>query len=86
MTDEMMNYFRVIGEIQNEIKKANCFDEAIKVGVQKILQAFSSEYAILWYKEGESLHPVHGKRALKCHTGRTHDLSQREYRVHFPKL
>ena len=43
MTDEMMNYFRVIGEIQNEIKKANCFDEAIKVGVQKILQAFPSE-------------------------------------------
>ena len=35
-----MNYFRVIGDIQNEIKKANCFDEAIKVGVQKILQAF----------------------------------------------
>ena len=39
MTDEMRNYFKVIGEIQNEIKKTSSFDQAIKVGVWKILQA-----------------------------------------------
>ena len=75
MTDEMMNYFRVIGEIQNEIKKANCFDEAIKVGVQKILQAFPSEYAILWYKEEESLHPYYW-RGSKDFTSCIHKMGE----------
>lgn len=75
MTDEMRNYFKVIGEIQNEIKKTSSFDQAIKVGVWKILQAFPAEYAILWYKEGELLHPYYW-RGSKDFTSCTHKVGR----------
>lgn len=71
MVDEMMKYFKVIGEIQSEIQKTDNFDEAIKVGVQKVLQAFPSEYAIIWYKEEEYLHPYYW-RGSKDFTSYTH--------------
>ena len=75
MTDEMMKYFKVIGEIQNEIRKTDSFDEAIKTGVQKILQAFPSEYAIIWYKEGEYLHPYYW-RGSKDFTSYIHKVGE----------
>ena len=86
MVDEMMKYFKVIGEIQSEIQKTDNFDEAIKVGVQKVLQAFPSEYAIIWYKEEEYLHPYYWRGSISVIAERLKRLSINFDAPRLPKI
>ncbi len=62
MEKNMLNYYKTIGKVQQAISKADNLDEALKLGLQVILDSSAADYAIMWYtdpQEGNRLHPYY---------------------------
>ena len=60
--DNMMKYFRVIGQLQSTVAKADTLDEALHEGLKIILDTLNADCAVIWYqdKEGDQmLHPYY---------------------------
>ncbi|MBP9995641.1 MAG: ATP-binding cassette domain-containing protein [Lachnospiraceae bacterium] len=50
MKDKIFDYFRVIGQINAQISKANSIDEALHVSLKLIHDIFEMDASILWYE------------------------------------
>lgn len=60
MDNSTLKYFKIIGEIQTIIAKANTLEEALKGGLKSIMQSCGVDYAVFWYKDvDEILHPYY---------------------------
>lgn len=58
MDNNMLRYFKIIGEVQSIIQKSDTLDEAIKGGLKSILNLCNADYAVIWYKDRDDvLHP-----------------------------
>jgi len=56
----MLKYYKIIGELQSIISKANTLDEALKESLKEILRLGNADYAVLYYKDKqEVLHPYY---------------------------
>lgn len=61
MQDELMKYFKVLGQIQDIFKNSEDLDTALTSGIQAIIKEIPSDYAILWYA-GDST--IEGQKIL----------------------
>ena len=62
MDKEMLKYFKVIGNIQSTVSKANTIDEALHNGLEVIMKDCEVDYVAVWFEDvkGDSvLHPYY---------------------------
>ncbi|MBE6014822.1 MAG: ATP-binding cassette domain-containing protein [Lachnospiraceae bacterium] len=62
MDKESLKYYKTIGMVQQAITKVSTLDEALKAGLQVILESSAADYAIMWYKDNTAkslLHPYY---------------------------
>jgi len=56
----MLKYYKIIGQLQAIISKADSLDEALKESLKEILHLGNADYAVLYYKDRhEVLHPYY---------------------------
>ena len=57
-----MKYYKIIGKVQQAISKVSTLDEALKAGLQVILENTAADYAVMWYSDpadDSRLHPYY---------------------------
>lgn len=62
MDKSMLSYYKTIGKVQQAISRVDTLDEALKAGLQVVLESSAADYAIMWYtdpKSGDKLHPYY---------------------------
>ncbi|MBR5337971.1 MAG: ATP-binding cassette domain-containing protein [Lachnospiraceae bacterium] len=62
MDNNAMKYYKIIGKVQQAISKVSTLDEALKVGLQVILESSAADHAVMWYsdpKDNSKLHPYY---------------------------
>lgn len=71
----MIKYYKIIGQISNEISKVDNFEDALKSCLKIILDNSDADYAVLWYKNksGDALIPVYWLCPI--------DLTNKSYKI-----
>lgn len=61
LQDEILTYLKPIGQIQKAISKVERLDDAVNEGINIVLNAFPSDYAIVWYmdEDKKNMRPYH---------------------------